>query len=297
MNKFPTPPPDRRIFKNKSNDEEYKSRQSDEFNTHKSIPLPFTIPQANMDGFIKTKSSSNLTNIKNSNAYIYSENTDNEIDKYNNLNLVKIKHIEDMRNNILSYKLLNDKKMFLSTNISNINVNKCNLILFGPSGSGKSSFIKTLYRALYGTPFLPPEAMNKLIIKDTFENEGTLCFTRLHLKEENSQSSGIIVCDTRGHIRMNESEREQFKVIIEGKVKEDVQIMQKPERSLFQLFEFWKKDSELFPKEIFNAQEPGLDSIPHIIVLVFDGSTDEVIDAEDENFYKDLIEISYRKGN
>ena len=104
--------------------------------------------------------------------------------------------------------------MFLPNN-HKIHLNKCNIILFGPSGSGKSSFIKTLYRAIYGTPFLPPDASNKLIIKNTSENEGTLCFTRLYLKEENDFSSAIVICDTRGHIWMDQDEKEQFKVIIE----------------------------------------------------------------------------------
>jgi len=229
--------------------------------------------------------------------YLFSEpNEKDDYEKYNNLNLLKMKHIEDMRNSILDYKLLRDKKMYLPSNISNINVTKSNIILFGPSGSGKSSFIKSLYRALYGTPFLPPDALNKLIVQGPYQNEGTLCFTRLHLKEEGDNSSGIVVSDTRGHIRMNDAEKEQFKVILEGKVKEDVKIVQKPKRDPMQLWEFWKKDTELFPKEIFNAQEPGLDSLPHIILLVFNGSEDEVIDTEDEKFYKDLIDMSYKKG-
>ncbi len=110
--------------------------------------------------------------------------------------------------------MLSDKKMYLNNN-KKIPVNQCNIILFGPSGSGKSSFIRTLYRAIYGNPYLPPEAMEKLIIKSTSENEGTLCFTRLYLKEENETSSAIMICDTRGHIWMDEDEREQFKVMIE----------------------------------------------------------------------------------
>ena len=54
--------------------------------------------------------------------------------------------------------------------------------------------------------------------------------------------------------------------------------------------------SELFPTEIFNAEEPGIDSIPHAIVFVFDGSSDDVIQKEDETFYKELVNISKRKG-
>jgi hypothetical protein len=153
-----------------------------------------------------------------------------------------------------------------------------------------------MYRALYNSSFLPPEAMKKLIIKSELQNEGTLCFTRLHLKEQTETSSGIILCDTRGHIRMDESEREQFKILLNGNIKDGVKLEQRTERNPLALWEFWKKDSELFPKDIFFAEEVGIESIPHSIVFVFDGSTDEVINKEDEMFYKDLVNISKKKG-
>ena len=83
----------------------------------------------------------------------------------NNMAIVKLKHIEDMRQKILNYKLLSEKTMFLTSNSSNFFINKCNIILFGPSGSGKSSFIKSMYRSLYNSSILPPDAMKKLILK------------------------------------------------------------------------------------------------------------------------------------
>jgi GTPase SAR1 family protein len=287
MEKFPTPPPDRRTQRQNYlvNDERKSSKNSLQLNpsiiqTKKYVPIVMN----------------NFNNTFANNYSLTEANDKDDLERYNNLNLAKLKHIEDMRNNILTYKVLNDKKMFLSSSSNNIIINKCNIILFGPSGSGKSSFIKTLYRAVYGTPYLPPEAISKLIIKETDHNEGTLCFTRLHLKEESNQSSGLVVCDTRGHIWMNEEEKEQFKIIIDGKVKEDKEIKQVKKRSPFLLWEFWKKDTELFPKEIFNAKEFGLESIPHNIVLVFDGSIDDIIDQDDEKFYRDLVDISNRKG-
>jgi predicted AAA+ superfamily ATPase len=258
MNKFPIPPPDRRL---------QKTNYSDDFSNNRNSNTAFTFK-----------------------AY-----DDNEYEKYQNMNLIRLKHIEDMRNNILNYKLLNDKSMFLNTN--KVSINKCNIILFGPSGSGKSSFIKTLYRAVYGTPYLPPDAVNKLVIKGTSQNEGTLCFCRLFLKEETNESSGIVLCDTRGHIWMNDEEVEQFKLIVEGKVKEDKQIVQEKNRNPFMLFEFWKKDSELFPKEIFLSKQGGLDAIPHNIVLVFDGSIDDIISDDDVKFYRELVRLSEKKGN
>ena len=245
-------------------------------------------------------------NTENSNFYKQNLNEENlnnsSLEKLeheksnNNMAIVKLKHIEDMRQKILNYKLLSEKTMFLTSNASSFFINKCNIILFGPSGSGKSSFIKSMYRSLYNNSFLPPDAMKKLIIKDTYHNEGTLLFSKLHLKEENNNSSGFILCDTRGHIKMNDNEKEQFKILLDGNVKDNTLIEQRNERNPLALWEFWKKDSELFPKEIFNAEEVGIDSIPHCIVFVFDGSSDEVIQKEDENFYKELVNISKRKG-
>lgn len=345
MNKFPIPPPDRRIKERKSIEENkekldntskhinYSGNSSMNYATNPNQKNSFNYIRENNSYQINHVFGSNSNNnvnknneknpfpMKNSenksmnflgsnnlktnlNSYYTIYNSDHggqdereEYDKLNNINILKIKHIEDMRNNILSYKILNEKKMFL-TSISNVqSLNTCNIILFGPSGSGKSSFIKTLYRAVYGTSFLPPEAVNKLIIKETDANEGTLCFTRLHLKEESSISSGILVCDTRGHILMNEMEKEQFKVIVEGKIKENIEIKQIQSRNPILLWEFWKKDSQIFPKEIFAAKEVGLESIPHSIVFVFDGSKDQIIDQDDIQFYKELITLSLKKGN
>ena len=277
MNNFPVPEPDRRT----------KGKSRENLN------------------IVNTNNTKNNF-IENTNPFKQFYNNQNEnntsIEKLdfekpnNNMAIVKLKHIEDMRQKILNYKLLSEKTMFLTSNSSNFFINKCNIILFGPSGSGKSSFIKSMYRALYNSPILPPDAMKKLIIKDTFHNEGTLCFSRLHLKEENNNSSGLILCDTRGHIKMNDNEKEQFKILLDGNVKDGILIEQRTQRNPLALWEFWKKDSELFPTEIFNAEEPGIDSIPHAIVFVFDGSSDDVIQKEDETFYKELVNISKRKG-
>ena len=220
--------------------------------------------------------------------------------------LIKLKQVEDMRQKILSYKLLTEKAIFLNTNnnnnINNSNnenyVEKCNIILFGPSGSGKSSFIKSLYRSLYNSAIMPPEVMNKLIIKGKYYNEGTINFTKLYLVPSNitNKTSGITLCDTRGHTRMDDSEWEQFKVLLEGNVKDGVNITQRKKRTPELLWEFWKKDSELFPKEIFDSKEIGINSVPHAVVFIFDGSSDEVIQSEDEKFYKDLVDFSKNKG-
>jgi GTPase SAR1 family protein len=212
------------------------------------------------------------------------------------LSLVKLKQIEDMRQKILTYNLLTEKTIFFSSSPGSSKINRCNVILFGPSGSGKSSFIKSLYRSLYNSPILPPDASNKLKIKSTYHNEGTLNFTQLHLVEETDNSSGIILCDTRGHFKMNENEKEQFKIILDGKVRDGMRIEQRENRDPFALWEFWKKSSELFPNEIINPEEPNMSSIPHAVVFIFDGSSDQIVQEEDEKFYKELIVLCKRKG-
>jgi len=55
------------------------------------------------------------------------------------------------------------------------------------------------------------------------------------------------------------------------------------------LWEFWKKESELFPPEILSNKK-GINSFPHCLVFVFDGSLDEVPNTEEEiEFYKQII--------
>ena len=290
---FPLPEPDRRLSHN-HNINNNNSLKDLKTNHNGNITKENSF--SNNSNFYSNQTESNPFKTSNLNLKDNNNNIITNSDLNNNMTNVKLKHIKDMRQKILNYKLLSEKTMFLTSNIKNYFINKCNIILFGPSGSGKSSFIKSMYRALYNSSFLPPEAMKKLIIKSELQNEGTLCFTRLHLKEQTETSSGIILCDTRGHIRMDDSEREQFKILLNGNIKDGVKLEQRTERNPLALWEFWKKDSELFPKDIFFAEEVGIESIPHSIVFVFDGSTDEVINKEDEMFYKDLVNISKKKG-
>jgi GTPase SAR1 family protein len=267
MSDLPLPQPDRRFLGNSSN----------------SIDPP------DINKFTNVKKESN-ENQNNNNILLNSTET-------SSLSLIKLKQIEDMRQKILNYNLITEQQtIFFSSPSNSSKVNRCNVILFGPSGSGKSSFIKSLYRALYNSPILPPDVANKLKIKSIYQNEGTINFTQLFLVEETKTSSGIILCDTRGHFRMNEREREQFKIILDGKVKDGMKVEQRENRDPFALWEFWKKSSELFPNEILLQQEPGINYIPHAIVFIFDGSSDEVVQGEDEKVYKELIVLCKRKG-
>ena len=263
------------------------------------LPLPLPDRRLLLNLYDKNSNSTYLNNnqihsieqseTKNKNTIL------SESQEGSSLSIVKLKQIEDMRQKILNYKLLSEKTIYFSQSPSS-KINQCNVILLGPSGSGKSSFIKSLYRALYNSPNLPPDAMTKLKIKDVHHNEGTLNFTKLHLVEETKNSSGILLCDTRGHVNMNEKEKEQFKIILDGKVKDGVFIQQRNTRNPYALWEFWKKSSELFPSEILTEEDPNINSIPHAVVFFFDGSTDEVVQSEDNKFYKELVYLSKRKG-
>ena len=262
------------------------------------LPLPDRRTLGNNSKHQLNFSQNNKSTIEKNKISDKSNNNNNLTDssEINSLSLIKLKQIEDMRQKILNYNLLTEKSIFFTSPSGSSKINRCNVILFGPSGSGKSSFIKSLYRALYNNSILPPDAINKLKIKNVYHNEGTINFTQLHLVEETSNSSGIILCDTRGHFKMNENEKEQFKIILDGKVKDGMKIEQRENRDPFALWEFWKKSSELFPNEILNPEEPGINSIPHSVVFIFDGSSDEVVQGEDIKFYKDLIVLCKRKG-
>ena len=295
MNDLPLPLPDRRINKNKNN-------TSLSFNEKNKIKL-------------ESKNNNNIS--RNNNDLKNEELIESTNSSIKATSLIKLKQVEDMRQKILNYKLSSEKSIFLTINnntnntyinnnntISSLNNNnfieKCNIILFGPSGSGKSSFIKSLYRSLYNSAILPPDIISKLIIKGKYHNEGTINFTKFYLVESDKKlkKSGIILYDTRGHRRMDDKESEQFKIMIEGNIKDGVNVEQKKNREAKLFWEFWKKDSELFPDNIFikDKNNNDINNIPHSIVFIFDGSTDEVIQSEDINFYKNLINYCNSKG-
>jgi len=229
---------------------------------------------------------------------IQSENNkDNVINNdKSNIDQRKIKHIDDIRNSILNYRLLEDKKMFLNIPLNQIKQNYINIVLFGPSGSGKSSFIRTLYKSLHKINALPNEIFHRLTIKDSFENEGTVNYLKINLKDSSEESCGIRICDTRGHLLMNKEEKEQFKLIVDGKAKENKIISQSKSRNPFLLWEFWKENEEIFSKDILIDEKPSLDSIPHVVLLVFDGSSDDIINPDELEFYKDLVSICSSRG-
>ena len=63
------------------------------------------------------------------------------------------------------------------------------------------------------------------------------------------------------------------------------------------MWEFWKRDHELFPQQIISTDGKSLKSKPHCVCFVFDGSTDDIPSSEEEtSFYKDILEMARQKG-
>lgn len=87
---------------------------------------------------------------------------------------------------------------------------------------------------------------------------------------------------------MDEREKAQLNAIIDGKIKDKSLVEQRSYRYAYLLWEFWKRDIDLFPDDIMG--EASLKSKPHCIVFVFDGSMDEIPNsAEETQFYKEII--------
>lgn len=176
------------------------------------------------------------------------------------------------------------------------------ILVFGPSGSGKSSLIRTFYMALNKTQQVPADFAERIIVKDTTMNEGTLKYVSAVIKPAthdhrgNATSSAIMCHDTRGQIWMDEREQKQLGVMLDGNVKDDSLVQQRNYRYARLLWEFWRRDSELFPTEILNRR-PGLQTKPHAIIFVFDGSMEEIPDGDEETrFYREIIQMTRGRG-
>ena len=203
--------------------------------------------------------------------------------------------------------------------------NHLDILLFGPAGAGKTSLIKTFYRALHEVSTFPDQIESILAVKDRFSNEGTTKFTRVTIKPDASEaamsaqlpaeevkkpakgkgstepesieSSKIVIHDTRGQIWMDEREMAQLNMIIQGKIADKSMVEQRNFRYAYMLWEFWKRDTELFPAQIMQNRGTGISAKPHCICFVFDGSMDEIPSGEEETqFYKDILQMAQSRG-
>lgn len=207
---------------------------------------------------------------------------------------------EEMRKNLQSFKVC-PEGVPENVDPSQAPVH-ADILIFGPSGSGKSSLIRTFYSAVNKTQAIPADMADRIIVKDTAMNEGTLKYISAIIKPPkhdhrgNLVSSGIMCHDTRGHIWMDEREQRQLSVMLDGHVKDDSLVQQRNYRYARLLWEFWKRDVDLFPPEIL-VRKNGLQTKPHALIFVFDGSMEEIPDGEEETrFYREIIHMARSKG-
>ena len=260
--------------------------------------LPLPMP----DRRIITTENNSIQNTEFSNQnhiYRYTEESPKKSDlkesKLSIMSTAQIMQTEDMRQKILSYKLLSEKTIYMNSLQNDPKLKKCNIIFFGPSNAGKTSFIKSLNKALYNTSKIPNENISKLVVRNKYSEEKTLLFSQYQIIKESNKNSGIMICDTRESLKLlntnNINSNNNNKININNNYK----IINMNKKTLL---EFWTKNFESFPKEIFR-EEIGLGnirSLPHAVVFVFDGKEEKILNDEELNFYKELIDISKNKG-
>ena len=135
------------------------------------------------------------------------------------------KQAEDIRGRLMEYRVVSNRinPRYNYTDLPN----HCDILLFGPSGSGKSSLIRTFYHSLYNTRVLRPDISKAIVIKDEKQNEGTTLYSGLTLKPSEVRlqatpvgkieytTSAILIHDTRGQLWMDEKERAQLDLILQ----------------------------------------------------------------------------------
>ena len=259
-----------------------------------NLPLPMPDRRA----FNSENNSMLNTEISNQN-YLFSEESNKKNQRKGDLkesmSTAQIMQIEDMRQKILSYKLLSEKTIYMNSLQNDPKLKKCNLILFGPSGVGKTSFIKSIYKALFYTDKIPNENISKLIARNKNYEEKKVVFNQYQIIKQSNNNNGLIICDTRDNIKIYQNSFTNNSINNSpGNSSKYSTISMNPQA----LLDFWEKSFDYFPKEIFK-EEIGFGnvrSIPHVVIFVFDGTKEKILNNENLPFYQNLINISKNKG-
>ena len=269
-NDLPLPMPDRRLFTTENNSPLYTETSNQYYNN-----------------ILNGESPQKISDLKESKISIIST--------------AQIMQTEDMRQKILSYKLLSEKTMYMNSLQNDPKLKKCNIIFFGPSGAGKTSFIKSIYKALFNTFKIPNENISKLVVRNKNYDDKNLVFNQIQIIKESNKNTGLMICDTRESLKINSNNKinhnnSYFNSIDSSKIKNNnTKIINMNPKALL---DFWEKNFDTFPKEIFR-EEIGfgnIRSLPHAVVFFFNGMKENLLNKEDLFFYKNLIDISKSKG-
>ena len=175
-NDLPLPMPDRRLFTTENNSPLYTETSNQYYNN-----------------IINGESPQKISDLKESKISIIST--------------AQIMQTEDMRQKILSYKLLSEKTMYMNSLQNDPKLKKCNIIFFGPSGAGKTSFIKSIYKALFNTFKIPNENISKLVVRNKNYDDKNLVFNQIQIIKESNKNTGLMICDTRESIKINSNNK------------------------------------------------------------------------------------------
>lgn len=154
---------------------------------------------------------------------------------------------------------------------------KINVYLFGPQGSGKTSFIRTAYRALYGAKHLD-KGLEQLEESLHRSDDGTSMYSVYSLTDS------IMLHDTRGQREYTDEEMAQLRLVLEGRARPNSLIQQR-RRYWLLLREFWRTDEQMrrtFSRQVM-VNQATLDTEPHFAFLVLDPNQQELL-LEDDDF-------------
>eukprot|EP00928_Gymnodinium_smaydae_P072719 TRINITY_DN5601_c1_g1_i1.p1 TRINITY_DN5601_c1_g1~~TRINITY_DN5601_c1_g1_i1.p1 ORF type:complete len:355 (+),score=58.04 TRINITY_DN5601_c1_g1_i1:197-1261(+) len=151
-----------------------------------------------------------------------------------------------------------------------------NLYLFGPQGSGKTSFVRSCFRALYGRR--DHDAMVSMETTLQRSDDGTSMYSVYSLTDR------VCLHDTRGQREYTPEEMEQLRLVLEGRARPNTLVQQR-RRYLLLLREFWRTDAQMrrtFSRTVM-LPKASLDTEPHFAFLVLDPNQQELL-LEDEDF-------------